>query len=154
MYESVTWSSRERGIIGSKVMGDGLEGHGGRGRTALLKGTANEGGVLLKFWFPWKLVSTSPSCYASGFCRKVPFSASLSLNKHIRHSVNCNEAARQKWDILSENMWKNAPCLPNIEQQHCQHLVLPPLPEEEDLTLDHDFKDFENNPPDIEIPPE
>ena len=91
--------------------------------------------------------------YFCEFCGKGPFSASSSLNKHLWHSSNCNEAARQKWDIHAENIWKNAPssCPPNNEQQHP---VLPPLPEEDDLTLNNDLQDFDDNPPDIEIPPE
>ena len=44
-----------------------------------------------------------------GFCGKGPFPSSSTLNKHIRHSVNCNKAERQEWGIYATNIWDNAP---------------------------------------------
>ena len=44
-----------------------------------------------------------------GFCGKGPFPSSSTLNKHIRHSVNCNKAEHQEWGIYATNIWDNAP---------------------------------------------
>ena len=83
-----------------------------------------------------------------GFCGKGPFSSSSALNKHTRHSVNCNEAAHKKWGHFATNMWKNAPGPSNIEQHPP---TLPPFLENEetanipDMTLEDDLLGLEAN---------
>jgi hypothetical protein len=83
-----------------------------------------------------------------GFCGKGPFPSSSTLNKHIRHSVNCNEAARQKWGIYSTNIWKNAPGHSEVEQDRAG---FPPILEDEetvnmpDISLDNDLLALEDD---------
>ena len=97
-----------------------------------------------------------------GFCGKGPFPSSSTLNKHIRHSVNCNKAERQEWGIYATNIWDNAPGQSDNPQQ-------PPGPPQildndevaslPDTTLEHDLQGQEDpsetavNPDIPDIPP-
>jgi len=43
-----------------------------------------------------------------GFCGKGEFPTVAALNKHIKHTVNCNKSARQQFGNYANNMWDNA----------------------------------------------
>ena len=103
-----------------------------------------------------------------GFCGKGPFPATSALNKHIRHSVKCNQAARQKWCTYSKDKWKDAPGPSNVDQ--LRPLSPPVLKDNEvadirDITFEDDLLGLENDvvefggtiantPPVNGIPPE
>ena len=78
-----------------------------------------------------------------GFCGKGPFPSSSTLNKHIRHSVNCNKAERQEWGKYATNIWDNAPGqLDNPQQQPSPPQILDneELARLPDTTLEHDLQ--------------
>jgi hypothetical protein len=86
-----------------------------------------------------------------GFCGKGPFPTSSGLNKHIRHSVNCNKAARKKFGSYATNIWDDSDAGPsNVEPQPPaspptipEGEVLPP--EMPDITLEEDLQGFEGD---------
>jgi hypothetical protein len=100
--------------------------------------TASKGLVLIIF-----------SCHLTmnfcDFCGKGPFPARSGLNKHIRNSVNCNNAESKKRGRYTTNMWDNAPgsSSANIRLQQVAS-SLPPILEDDELanmetfTLDED----------------
>ena len=77
------------------------------------------------------------------FCGKGPFPSTSALNKHTRHSVNCNNAAHQKWGRYATNLWKNAPGHSNNEGHPP---TSPPILEDDeirdrlDMTLEDDLQ--------------
>jgi hypothetical protein len=90
------------------------------------------------------------------FCGKGPFPSSSGLNKHMRHSVNCNKTARQKWGSFATTMWDNAPGPSNIEQQPP---ASPPILEDDelpnmpDIALEEDLQALEDDLADTTITP-
>ena len=79
------------------------------------------------------------------FCGKGPFPARSGLNKHIRNSVNCNNAEREKRGRYTTNMWDNAPGSSSANTRLQQVASsLPPILEDDELanmeafTLDED----------------
>ena len=71
-----------------------------------------------------------------GFCGKGPFPASSALNKHIRHSTNCNKAACQKWGTYATKIWDGPPGVSKAVQQPPPS---PPILEQDEL---HDMPDI------------
>ena len=95
-----------------------------------------------------------------GFCGKGHFPTSSGLNKHIRHSLNCNKAAHQKWGDYATNIWDNAPGPSNNKPQPS---ALPLILEnselvdtlEEDLQgVEHELANVGETQPDTINPPE
>jgi hypothetical protein len=68
------------------------------------------------------------------------------VNKHTRHSANCNKAARQKWGSYAMNMWKNAPNniepLPPASPTILEDDEIPNMP---DITLEDDLLGLEDD---------
>jgi len=101
--------------------------------------------------------------HCCGFCGKGPFPSSSGLNRHIRHSVNCNKAARQKWGSYATNIWENAQGPSNIEPQppasppileNDELVDMPDITLEEDLQgLEHDLAHSRGSQPDTITPP-